>query len=62
MPALVVIQWEPHVNAFYEHLLERGKTKMQTIVAVMRKFLHSTYSMFKHDEDFQGEKFFALAP
>ena len=62
MPALVAIQWEPNVNAFYEHLLERGKTKMQAIVAVMRKLLHSTYGMFKRDEDFQGEKFFALAP
>lgn len=60
MPALVAIQWEPNINAFYEHLLDGGKTKMQAIVAVMRKLIHSAYGMFKHDQLFDGEKFFAL--
>lgn len=61
MPALVAIQWEPNVNAFYEKLLGRGKTKMQAIVAVMRKLLHSTYGMLKNHEPFDGEKFYALS-
>ncbi|MFQ5745369.1 MAG: IS110 family transposase, partial [Acidobacteriota bacterium] len=59
MPALVAIQWEPNVNAFYEHLLDGGKTKMQANVAVMRKLIHAFYGMFKHDALFDGEKFFA---
>lgn len=60
MPALVAIQWEPNVNAFYEHLLDGGKTKMQATVAVMRKLIHSAYGMFKHDQLFDGDKFFVL--
>ena len=60
LPALVAVQHEPHVTAFYEKLLERGKTKMQANVAVMRKLLHAIYGMLKHDRDFDGEKFYAL--
>jgi len=60
MPALVAVQWEPHVKAFYEHLLDRGKTKMQANVAVMRKLLHAIHGMLDHDQDFVGEKFFAI--
>ena len=60
LPALVAVQHEPHVQAFYEKLLARGKTKMQANVAVMRKLLHSIHGMLKHDRDFDGEKFYAL--
>lgn len=58
MPALVAVQREPNVRAFYDHLLERGKTKMQANVAVMRKLLHAIHGMLKSDTDFQGDKFF----
>ena len=60
MPAIVAVQHEPHVKAFYEHLLDRGKTKMQANVAVMRKLLHAIHGMLQHDLDFAGEKFFAM--
>jgi transposase len=60
LPALVAAQHEPHVQAFYEKLLARGKTKMQANVAVMRKLLHAIHGMLKHDRDFEGEKFYAL--
>ena len=60
MPALVSVPWEPHVKAFYEHLLHRGKTKMQANVAVMRKLLHAIHGMLEHDQDFVGQKFFAM--
>jgi transposase len=60
MPALVAVQWEPNIKAFYEHLLGRRKTKMQANVAVMRKLLHSIHGMLEHDQDFAGEKFFAM--
>lgn len=60
MPSLVSVQWEPNVKAFYEHLLDRGKTKMQANVAVMRKLLHAIHGMLEHDQDFVGEKFFAM--
>jgi len=57
MPALVAIRRNPNARAFYEQLLARGKTKMQGIVAVMRKLLHSIHGMFRTDTDFVGEKF-----
>jgi transposase len=60
MPALVAVQWEPNVRAFYEKLLARGKTKMQANVAVMRKLLHAIHGMFENDEDFDGEKFYRI--
>ncbi len=60
MPALVAVQYEPHVRAFYDKLVARGKTKMQANVAVMRKLLHAIYGMLKHDRDFDGEKFFII--
>jgi transposase len=60
MPALVAVQWEPNVRAFYEKLLARGKTKMQANVAVMRKLLHAIHGMLENDEDFEGEKFYPI--
>lgn len=60
LPAMVSARWEPNVKAFYEKLLARGKTKMQALVAVMRKLLHAIHGMLRHDEDFDGEKFFAI--
>jgi transposase len=58
MPALVAIQHEPNVKAFYEKLLARAKKPMQAIVAVMRKLLHTNYGMFRHGRDFEGDKFY----
>lgn len=60
MPALVAAHHEPHIKAFYEKLLAKGKKKMQGIVAVMRKLLHAIHGMLRTDTDFLGEKFFAL--
>lgn len=60
MPALVASQFEPHVKAFYEKLQQRGKSRMQALVAIMRKLLHSIHGMLRNQEDFQGSKFFAL--
>lgn len=60
MPAQVAIQHEPHIGAFYDHLLARGKPPMVAVVAVMRKLLHAIYGMLKHDQDFDGAKFYAM--
>lgn len=61
MPALVAIQHEPNVKAFYDKLVAAGKKPMQAVVAVMRKLLHASWGMLKHDQDFDGEKFFKIA-
>jgi transposase len=58
MPALVAIQHEPNVKAFYNKLVAAGKKPMQAVVAVMRKLLHAIWGMLKHDQDFDGSKFF----
>jgi transposase len=49
-----------NLPAFYEHLLARGKTKMQALVAVMRKLLHAIFGMFKHHQTFDGCKVYNL--
>lgn len=59
MPALVAVQHQPHLRAYYEHLQARGKTKLQALVATMRKLLHAIFGMFKHDQLFDGRKVFA---
>jgi len=61
MPALVAIQHEPNVAAFYDALIARGKKPKQAVVAVMRKLLHSIYGMLHHNEDFEGTKFYAIS-
>lgn len=60
MPAQVAIQHEPHVGAYYERLLGKGKPPMVAVVAVMRKLLHAIYGMLQHDTDFDGAKFYQI--
>lgn len=62
MPALTACHHDPHIRAFYEKLIARGKKPLQAIVAVMRKLLHAIYGMLKHGQDFQGEKFYDFQP
>lgn len=60
MPALVATQHDPHLRAFYLHLLQKGKAKMQALVAVMRKLLHVIYGMFKHHQAYDGSKVYRI--
>lgn len=60
MPALVAVRHEPHLRAFYCHLVERGKTKLRALVAVMRKLLHAIYGMLKHQQPLDGSKLWQL--
>jgi transposase len=56
MPALVAIRHEPHLRAFYQRLLARGKAPLQAVVAVMRKLLHAFFAMFRSDHSYDGSK------
>jgi transposase len=56
MPALVATRFEPHLRGFYEHLLERGKSKRQALTAVARKLLHAIYGMFRSHQRFEGTR------
>jgi transposase len=61
MPALVAVRHEPHVKAFFDKLVARGKKPIQAYVAVMRKLLHAIFGMFATQTDFVGERFHAAA-
>lgn len=61
MPALVAAQHEPHLRAFYQHLLAQGKCKLQALVAVMRKLLHAVYGMLKSRQPYDGAKVYPPA-
>ena len=58
MPALVAVQHDPYLGAFYQHLLAKGKCKMQALVAVMPKLLHAIHAMFKTHQPYDGSKLF----
>ena len=60
MPALVAVRYDPHLGAFYQHLLGKGKAKMQALVAVMRKLLHAIFGMFKHRQSYDGSKLYRI--
>lgn len=47
MPAVVAKQYNPHVKALYERLLERGKSKMAAIGAAMRKLVHLCFGVVR---------------
>ena len=56
MPALVALQHEPHLRAFYHRLVSRGKARMQAVIAVMRKLLHGMFAMFRSNQSYDGAK------
>ncbi len=60
MPAVVGVRFDPYLRAFYEHLLERHKTKLQAIIAAARKILHAIYGMFRSRSRYDGSKLFPL--
>lgn len=62
MPALVASRFQPHLRGFYQHLLERGKSKRQALTAVARKLLHAIYGMFRSNQRFDGFRVYALPP
>lgn len=61
MPALVAVCHEPHIKAFYQHLInDNGLKKIQALCAVMRKLLLSIHAMFRTNKPFKGECFYTL--
>lgn len=55
MPALVAIQYEPNIKAFYEKLVGKGKPKKVAICAVMRKLIHIIYGVLKSQNPFDAK-------
>jgi transposase len=60
MPALSAKQHDPHVKAYFQHLVDNGKKPLQALCAVMRKLLHAIHGMLKHDQPFDNTRFYAI--
>jgi transposase len=60
MPALSAKQHDPHVKAYFEHLLANGKLPLQAVCAVMRKLLHAIHGMLKNNQPFDNKRFYAI--
>ncbi len=60
MPALSASQHDPHIKAYYQHLLAKDKKPLQAICAVMRKLLHAIHGMLKKNEPFDNTRFYAI--
>jgi transposase len=58
MPAMTARRHDPALKAFADHLVSRGKTPLQALVAVMRKLLVALHAMFRKDQPFLSEKLF----
>ncbi len=62
LPALAASRHDPHLRAFYQHLLARGKKKKQALTAVARKLLHAIYGMFRSQARYEGSRVYTLPP
>lgn len=60
MPALSAKQHDPHVKAYFQHLVDNGKKPLQALCAVMRKLLHAIHGMLKNDMPFDNTRFYAI--
>jgi transposase len=60
MPALSAKQHDPHVKAYFQHLVDNGKKPLQALCAVMRKLLHAIHGMLKYDKPFENARFYAI--
>jgi transposase len=59
-PALSAKQHDKHVKAYFQHLMDNGKTPLQGVCAVMRKMLHAIHGMLKKNEPFDNTRFYAI--
>ena len=63
MPALSAAHHEPHIAAYYQHLInDNGLQKLQALCAVMRKLLHAVHAMLKQRVPFDATKFYVMQP
>ena len=56
MPAMSARTHDPALKAFADQLIQRGKTPLQAVVAVMRKLLVALHAMFRKGQPFSSEK------
>lgn len=54
-PSIVAATRDPALRGFYQARLKNGATKMQAIIAVMRKLLHIAFGVIKHQQPYDPE-------
>lgn len=59
-PAMVAVQHDANVKAFYDARIAKGATPRQAQVAVMRKLLHAIWGILQHRQPWQGQRFYRL--
>jgi transposase len=42
-------QHDPHVKAYFQHLVDNGKKPLQAVCAIMRKLFHAIHGILKHN-------------
>ncbi|MEJ1375410.1 MAG: IS110 family transposase [Candidatus Sedimenticola sp. (ex Thyasira tokunagai)] len=52
MPAIVASRYNPDAHALYMRLLQRGKSKMSALGAVMRKLVHICFGVLKNQQEY----------
>lgn len=52
MAAMVASRYNPQLRRIYEALIQRGKSKMSALAALMRRLLHIAFGMLKHQTDY----------
>jgi len=55
MAAVVGTRYNPHIKAVYERLLARGKSKMSSLGAAMRKLVHLCFGVLKTQQPYQHD-------
>lgn len=61
MPALSAKQHDPHVKAYFQHLVANGKKPLQAVCAIMRKLIHAIHGMLKNNEPFDNTRFYKIS-
>jgi transposase len=56
MPAIVALQHNPAIRAFYLNLLSKGKPKMLAVAACMRKLLALAFAILKSKQPFRAQQ------
>ncbi len=55
MAAVVAKQYNPHVAALYDRLVQRGKSKMSALGAAMRKLVHLCFGVLKTRQPYRAD-------
>ena len=53
-PAINACRFNPDIRLFRERMLARGKVKMQTVGAAMRKLVHICFGVLKHQSVYEA--------